>query len=185
MKVFPGKTFLALLLIIAACQGKKNKKIDPVELRFTTTQGSELFFRNVRLPYYTELDSSGKDLSYYMLEKPDITGSRPEIQAVLIIDRKQNLAWLDVAVFNYPGSPGEVIIQWEATGDGDTDQGQIHFFELTRNKSMEAVEIYNHLNHGHSFYLIDNKKIPVLAEDGQRKTFRRTVMDFLRLTGSL
>ncbi|MEM7548360.1 MAG: hypothetical protein AAF363_01700 [Bacteroidota bacterium] len=172
----------SICLIFSNCNPDEKREIDIENISFKTTDASSLFFKNIRLPYYTVEENSETGLKIYRfkdeLETRDdnylgyaIVHAWKMDRAYLTIEQGGNLEGLETINLEYNLNDEVQTISYEQSNAAE----QARF----------AAKVYNLLSKGGNFSLIQENEKSSLWDNSQRKEAIRILMyDFFNLTGN-
>lgn len=167
---------LFLLLIVLACHPYKNKPVTLSEINFSTSDASELFFRNIRKSYY---------------HQEALTGTGMEIYTVK--DLTENFFFTPKLVLDWRDDEASLLLDLHDSIEEDQNellfvsdrQEETFLYEgHTRMQQTElALRLYNAiLKNEQVYWLRDSNRVPLFQNEADRECFRKLVFDFLRLT---
>ncbi|MGB3586737.1 MAG: hypothetical protein WBA23_09365 [Tunicatimonas sp.] len=176
---------LCALLIIAgllACNPDKERKVNDAEAKFTTSDASELFFKNVRQGYYDKETMDAAKLEIYRIKERNQVEDQPILNVAIVINWRYDEAYIITEPNAYLQQQDTLTIFWQ-----DTAQQQQGTYEyLPGNKESHyqlASRIYNSLQDKHQLYIPspEGEQVPFLARRSEREAFRKTMVDYYRL----
>lgn len=167
---------LFLLILCYGCNVDKFKKVDPGALDFTTTDQSELFFRNVRQSSYHIEENAEAGLFLYRHKKWD-TGQ----------------AFTPMIVFNWRNDRAYVMIEPEAAHDsigliiGSKDGRRLQLTYVQgdmKEQLLFLTAVYNGIAESSEILVASaGGEHPVFSSRAQMDIFRIIMYDYYRLTG--
>lgn len=165
---------IVLALLCSACYPDKDKKVDVNKLSFSTTDASELFFKNIRKSEYITEDMPQATLEVYRYKKPE--QAHGLISPALVVNWGNDRAYL---ILEKSGKLSEELIFLI----GDPSKADTIYFEGSQQlqHAEVAIRIYNALLDQRQVLLLEGGETLELFTDEERKLFRRIVFDFLRL----
>lgn len=164
--------FLGIIMGCIACNPDKKTGVDMENIRFTTSDASELFFKNVRKPYYdVEINKEAK-IEVYRLNK------------IL----KQKVMMVPTIVYNWRDDQAFILLESENSFDEITLLGASKAVTTSLLNKDEhyrfASEIYNQIiNENEPELVIEEDTAALFQNNEQRNAFRITMLDFYRLVG--
>ncbi len=174
--------FLFLTVGLLACNPDKERKVNSAEAKFTTSDASELFFKNVRQGYYDKETMDAAKLNIYRIKERNQDGNQPIINLAIVINWRYDEAYVLTEPNAYLQQQDTLTIFWQ-----DTVQQKQGIYEyLPGSKEMHyqfASHIYNSLQDKHQLYTEspEGEQVPFLARRAEREAFRKTMMDYYRL----
>ena len=179
--------FWMLLLSFAACNPDKNRRVDAEKTRFTTSDASELFFKNVRQVFYDKTDLPESKLDMYRIGDRSEAEDYPVLNLVIVINWRYDEAYLLTEPNAFLQTMDTLRIAWQ-----DTVQHQSGTYTLTppANKDAHfkfASEIYRSIQDGQRLSVVahEGDSIPFLSKYSDREAFRKTMFDYYRLVDLL
>lgn len=172
MQVKPLKITL-LFLIVFSCHPEKEGKAELLEIQFSTTDASELFFKNVRKSYYFIEEMKTAGLEVYILK----SSPRGLLQPVIVLNWRADQAFIMLQPADTLDEELKIIIRGESIDslffDG-RDRGH---------HAQVALTIYNAILDKRKLSLMHKKnEYPLFTSRKEEEAFRITAFDFLRLT---
>lgn len=174
--------FCLLLFSILSCNPDKDRKVDDAQAKFTTSDASELFFKNVRQGYYDKETIDDAKLDIYRIEERSQSEDQPVLNLAIVINWRYDEAYILTEPNAYLQQLDTLKVYWQ-----DTTQQQSGYYEyLPGNKEKHyqfASQIYNSLQDGHRLYVRPeaDAEVLLLGTRNEREAFRKTMMDYYRL----
>lgn len=175
--------FVVSVASIHACHPGKSKKIEIAEPKFSTSDASELFFKNIRQSYYDKEEMKDAKLDVYKIKDRKESAL---LQPVIVINWRYDEAYLLLEPNTQLQELDSVKINWE-----DTVINNKGFYVFTQGNKEDqfrlATQIYNSLQDQHQLYILgeDNQKQPFFQKPTDREAFRKTMFDYFRLVDLL
>lgn len=176
------KLLIILLIGIAACNPDKERKVNDAEARFTTSDASELFFRNVRQGYYDKETMDAAKLDIYRIKERSQAEDKPVLNLAIVINWRYDEAYVLTEPNTFLQTADTLRIYWQDTVQ--QQQGVHEYLPGNKDKHYQfASKIYNSLQDKQQLYFVnpEGELIPVLAQREEREAFRKTMMDYYRL----
>ena len=176
---------LILALLNACYNPDKNKKVDPNTPTFSTSDQSEMFFKNVRQLFYDKIDMPAAKLEQYRIkERPDDSTSAL-IGLVLVNNWMADEAYILVEPNAALSDMDSLQIFWRDTLTQAT--GKYDFvFGRKENHYILANQLYHSIQEGHELEINKGgERLPFMPLQAHREPFRKTMVDFLRLVNVL
>lgn len=172
---------LALAAALTACYPGRNRGLDPGRPAFATTDASELFFHNVRSPYYDKEEMPDAGLHVYRLGRRAQDETRPLLNLAIVHNWRRDQAFILIEPSTYLMGLPEVRLRYRNPATGE--EGELLYEPGNREEQFRmATSIYLRLEGGSEFSLLAwDKEMPFLAEKAEREAFRVTMFDFYRL----
>ncbi len=171
-----------LMLFIQACNPYKNQHIDQEKVKFTTSDASELFFKNVRQSYYNKFEMKEAKLDILRIKDRVESTDNPVINLAIVINWRFDEAYILTEPSPFFDNIDTLKINWEDTIHHTSGQ-----LLLTKGNKAEQFEfaagLYNHLLAKHQMYAVnaENRPVSFLHNPGERDAFRKTMFDYMRL----
>ncbi len=177
---------LCLLLCLPACDPDRRKRAKEEDLKFSTTDDAELFFKNVRRNSYDHQDIPAAKLDIYRLSERNQAQDHPVLNLAIAHNWRHDEAYLLLEPNEAIGTAPPLHIYWQAKKDS-TQAGDYIWEERDKLSQLEfAAKINNALEHGQKLFIVANngKKLPLLKKPQEREAFKRTMFDYYKLTGT-
>ncbi len=165
--------------VLVSCNIAKNRPVELAKVDFSTDDGSELFFRNVRASYYTMEEVEGQNAVIYNLNKPAADSNH-------LFNHKIVFNWGADKAFLFFNSDKlnstkdyKIICSNHATIDTFLfNNANVNF------QRQSALMLYNKLVEGYNMkIIIEDDAVDLFSDIKQKERFRITVFDFLGLVG--
>lgn len=173
-------------LLLSACNPSKNKKLELDQAKFSTSDASELFFKNVRQIYYDKNTLDAAKLDVYRSKDRNTSVTDPVLNLAIVINWRYDEAYLLLEP-NEPLQELDTIkILWKDTVR--QQQGYYTYAGGSKESQLNfAASLYQGLQHGQEFFLIDadGGQTKFMADRKSREAFRKTVFDYFRLVDLL
>lgn len=175
------KTTLHLILIglinvlLVSCHPDKNMPVQLSEMRFTTTDASELFFNNVRKSAYKEEQNKEAGINVY--RSKELENSSILLEPVLILNWRHDQAFIIL-------EERDSSFEDEVTFSIGSSQKELLTFDKSHHKDHTkfCLIAYNALLEGDTIYIQNESGLTLyLAEEEHRSAFRKVIFDWLRL----
>lgn len=179
-------SFLCLILLfLLACESSSRKQAEYTLPKFSTSDASELFFKNVRAIRYDKTVMEEAKLDVYRLKEQVETDERPILHLSIVINWRYDEAYVLTEPNAYLQQMDTLKIGWE---DTNAQKSGVYTF-VKGNKKQHfqlAKQIYESINQGHSLYLLEQaQSIPFMRRKDEQEAFRKTMVDYLRLVDLL
>jgi len=176
---------VVLVVLAFACHPDKNKQIDLTEPKFTTSDASELFFKNIRQSYYEKTEIKASKLDVYRIK--DSPQESMPLFPTIVINWRYDEAYLLLELNEQLQALDTVKVLWE---DPIADKSGTYLFAQAGNKAEHyqlATQIYNSIQAGQQMYILEKKgqKLSFLQNRPERESFRKTMFDYYRLVDLL
>ncbi len=176
---------VVLLVLVFACHPDKNKQIDLTKPKFTTSDASELFFKNIRQSYYEKSEIKASKLDVYRIK--DSPQESMPLFPTIVINWRYDEAYLLLELNEQLRNLDTVKVVWE---DSVANLSGTYLFAQSGNKASHyhfATKIYNSIQGGQQMYILEKKgqKLSFLQNRPEREAFRKTMFDYYRLVNLL
>lgn len=166
-------TLIKIVVVIISCHPEKQDHVRSGELRFATSDASELFFRNVRKSYYDVQEMPGTGLEIYTLIGAPDGLLRPRI----ILNWRTDHAFLMLEL------PDSLPDQLTLVRIGNEEDSLVFEGATQLESAKAALWIYNAiLDQSEVLYRLNDQELPLFPSANEQEAFRITTFDFLRLT---
>jgi hypothetical protein len=174
------RSFLVMLSMLVACENQSNT-IDADLPVYDTTDGSELFFKNVRSPYYQleELPEAG--IRIFRHRDGAMADSSNTLNVALVMNWRMDKAYMLLEPTGQLRDQDTVDIFF--TTDSIAN-GTLHIaMGNTDDYYAGASRLYRLLKTDSQIFYIDSGgvKLPLFASRDHSEAFRLSVYDFYRL----
>jgi len=181
MSQLPYVSYLVLLLLLVACNGSQTK-IDESSAKFTTSDASELFFKNVRAISYdkTTMDEAKLDI-YRIKERVDLP-EEPILDLSIVVNWRYDEAYILTEPNAFLQQMDTLYIVWKDTTQVQ-GQGAIQFIDGNKAEHFRlATQIYRNIQtESPMFILHEGEQHPFMHKKNIREPFRKTMVDYFRL----
>lgn len=172
---------ITLLLFIVACSGDQEKRVSRENVRFTTSDASELFFKNVRQTAYDKQGLAGSDIEIFRLKDRPTDEDHPVVNLAIALNWMHDQAYVVVETNDYLGDEDSVVVKWNDPS-GDADGRYIYAGGSKEDNFRWAVDLYTSIQDNHELsIMVDGEEEPLMNEEGDREAYRKTMLDYLRL----
>jgi len=164
-----------------ACHRSEHVKIDPGTPRYETTDASELFFKNVRSPYYDLEENEAAGMRIYRFNERMQDLSKPILHVLLAHRWKQDEVFVMVEPAGLWTDSDKIIVNYKNNENGD--HGQLEYLPGNVDAQYRfAALLYLQITAGSTFKaVIDGVEIPFLEDKKTRDAVRIPLVDFYRL----
>ncbi|MEK6477804.1 hypothetical protein WJR50_09730 [Catalinimonas sp. 4WD22] len=185
MRHFLSLYTLLLPFLIVSCDGSKRKEVDEKSAKFTTSDASELFFKNVRSIQYNKTVMSEAGLDVYHFKEQVEAEDRPILDLSIVVNWRHDQAYILTEPNAYLQSLDTLKIMWQDTVTQDS--GVFQFANSDKAEHFQlAVQLYRCIQDQRPLYVLnDEQKIPFMRRRDEREAFRKTMVDYLRLVDLL
>jgi hypothetical protein len=185
-----NKLFYLLLYIVmgvlSSCHPDKHKIINLAEPKFTTSDASELFFKNIRQSYYEKTEMKEAKLDVYRMKENTLDDTYPQLYPTIVINWRYDEAY----VLLEPNAPIQDLDTLKIIWEDTINNKKGYYVFLRGNKSdhyQMATHLYNSIQEHHQLYVLqeNNHKTEFLPKPANRDTFRKIMFDYYRLVDLL
>ncbi|MFA0961805.1 hypothetical protein AB9P05_08350 [Roseivirga sp. BDSF3-8] len=172
---------IILLLLIAACSGDKDKRVSRDNVRFTTSDASELFFKNVRQTSYEKQGLAGSNVEIFRLEDRSSDTDHAVMYPAIALNWAHDEAYILLETNEFLDSEDSLVVNWL---DPDADNSGKYIFSGGNKEDnfRSAVDIYTSIQDGHEFtIMVQGEPMPLFSDKEEREVFRKTMLDYFRL----
>ncbi len=178
--------FLVVLASLSACNLNKGTQVDDKKAKFTTSDPSELFFKNVRQIYYDQEEMAAAKLNIFRLGDRSEAEDYPVINLAIASNWRYDEAYLLVEPNAYLENLDSVRVTWKSL-----ERQQEGTYRWARgNKEAQftfASQLYRSIQQGHQLYVTNEQgeQDKLLDRYDDRETFRKTMFNYYRLVNLL
>lgn len=177
-----ASAFILATCLITACSIDRDKQVAREKITFTTTDDSEIFFKNMRASYYEKEERKETYWEIYRSEDLYADTSDYAIKAAIVINILEDQAYLLIEPGQRLSELNEIIIY---AYDSETSKEQQIILGIPNKEAMLefGTQLYEALRDKKTLTLkVNDQSIPVLDDPEKREAFRRTLADYYRLT---
>lgn len=180
------RTFTFVLsFFIAACEGGKRREMNEEEAKYTTSDASEIFFRNVRSIYYEKTAMDEAKLDVYRLKKRPQADDYPLLNLSIVVNWRHDEAYVLTEPNAYLQQMDTIRIIWRDSLQNDS--GEFQFAGGNKDNHFRlATQLYRSIQAQRKLYVRSNEQeIPFMQQREAREAFRITMVDYFRLVDLL
>ena len=156
------------------CVPEKGNSVDTDDISFTTTDASELFFKNVRKSYYEVDERKDQGIDLYRLKKRNKKAEYALIEMAIVHNWRNDNAFIMITPNTYIGPTDKMAV--------GKDTLSFQPKSMPEQIQMAAI-IYNGIIENLEFTLIrPDSTAPFLQDSDDREAIKVTVYDYLKLT---
>lgn len=163
---------LLFSLIFVACKSDRKKKVNLENFTFSTTDASELYFKNIRESYYQVEVKEG--IKIFRLKDYE------ELDSIII---------KPIIVYHWRVDKAFLMLEFQP----EINSENIQISESASEKNYQVIQIKDHLLLANDLYnmlsdekephiLIEKRKIPVFGHKLEKSYFSLVLYDFYRFT---
>jgi len=173
---------LFLVVFISACRIDGNDTVGQEELNFSTTDDSEIFFKNVRQLYYDLEEIQAANLNVFRIKERSVSEDYPVINLAIVWNWLKDEAYILIEPNEILIEEDPLVVHWRSPVSGE--EGIIEYSQgNTMAQLTFANELYNGILNNYTFEIISNGlSEPLLKANKDREAFRKTMADYFRLT---
>ena len=184
-----NKAYYLLFMVVgalSACHPDKHKIINLAEPKFTTSDASEIFFKNIRQSYYEKTEMKEAKLDVYRIKENIIDDTHPQLNPTIVINWRYDEAY----VLLEPNAPLQALDTVKIIWEDSLSHKDGYYVFADGNKADHykmAAQLYNSLQAHHHLYVMDEnqQKKEFLNKFAEREAFRKTMFDYFRLVDML
>lgn len=168
--------WFAVTLAIGFVFGSDGKRINS-EVKLSTLESSELYFRNVRANSYYLRGRSPEGVAIYELKSFEIDSNYNTLTPLIVDNWRQNLAYLQLE----PNFDAENY--WLIFENGQQVDSLFESFPKRVQQFELALRILNAIEAGEEIYLSkeNETRIPLFSSEKRKKRFLIVLRDYFRL----
>ena len=173
---------LLLLLVLGACKIDGKEEIEQNNLNFSTTDDSELFFKNVRQLYYDLEEIPAANLNVFRIKERTMEAEYPVVNLAIVWNWLQDEAYILLEPNEILADEDPIVVYWDNPSTNETGQFTYEKGNNTR-QLLFATDLYNGITNGCDFKIqVNGESLSLLEKRGDREAFRKTMSDYFRLT---
>lgn len=175
---------VAILAAMIGCASDNQKKAG-TEARYSTSDANEIFFKNVRQTEYNKEVMEAAKLDVYRMADRPTDEDLPQVNLAITINWRYDEAYILVEPNGFLASEDSLLVQWQDTVH-QTSGMYLFPFGNKDTHYIFATSIYNSLLENHNLLIQkEGEMLPFLRGKNERETFRRTMLDYLRLVDAV
>jgi hypothetical protein len=181
-----GIWIVILLMVGWACETASSKRLESGKAKFSTSDASEIYFRNVRQIAYEKTTLEEAKLDIYRFEKRNTSEEAAVLNLAIAINWRFDEAYLQVEPNRYLQQMDTLEILWQDTTS--KQEGTYLFKGGNKEDHFSFVlQTYRHIRQEQKLYLMksDGMREPLLEDRRSREAFRITAYDYFRLVDLL
>ncbi len=172
--------------MLTACNLNKDTQVDEATAKFTTSDASELFFKNVRQVRYDLQEVPDAKINIFRIGERSQAEDYPVLNLAIAINWRHDEAYLLTEPNTYLQSMDTIRVHWQDS----VNQQRGRYLWTGGDKEAHftfASQIYRSIQQGHQLSVTNPKGEPedFLREYNDREAFRKTVFDYYRLVDLL
>jgi hypothetical protein len=172
--------YFIIIIFFFSCNEDSQKKIDVENSKFSTSDASEIFFKNVRQRDYDRMEMPEAKLNIYRIQERNIDSDYPNLFLAIVINWRHDEAYILLEP-NDLVPENEIKVKW--VDQKIKNEGEYVFnYGDKASHFVFAGQLYSSINSQHDLFLIlDNEEVSILKSDQDRQSFRKTMKDYYRL----
>jgi len=176
-----GILAMGLVVILISLLEPKGKKINLQEVSFSTKEGSQLYFKNMRSFFYDKEVREDANFILYRIDSRELDSAENDLSFVLISNWLQSESYIMAeSRFNFNES-WPLEIHWE----NKTDEGVLQLTEKdSYSNYVFAAQLYEQLTTG-SALTLKFKEVKHSLTEKELKSLKKTLKDYFKLVGKL
>lgn len=178
--------FLALVSTACSLNPDRHTAIDLDAPGFSTSDASELYFKNVRSNYYNKTVNDAAKLDVYRSKNWFMPAGKPALSLQIVVNWRYDEAYMLTTPNDNWKSFEVTSIVWQ---DTTLDTSGTYPAEIGNKEEQFTLagRLYNSILAEHELYLKNKagKEISFLANYKYREAFRKTMIDYFRLVDRL
>ncbi|MFP4096019.1 MAG: hypothetical protein ACLFUB_16160 [Cyclobacteriaceae bacterium] len=177
-----------LIFALSGCkQGSQdnqngNVKDDP---KYTTSDASEIFFRNVRSIYYDKTSMEEARLDVYRIKERVEAEDEPVLNLSIVVNWRSDEAYVLTEPNAFLRQMDTIRVMWKDTSRNES--GIYAFGQGNKDAHFRfATQLYRSIDAEHQLQLLmEDQKVSFLDKRNTREPFRKTMVDYFRLVDLL
>jgi hypothetical protein len=167
--------WFALMIALGFVFGSEGKALSE-EVKLSTLESAELYFKNVRSNSYYMRNGTPEEVDIYELKSFDIDSSTVSLTPLIVNNWRHNLAYIQLEP-NFEADHYSLIFKSQT----ETDSLQEDFPQRVQQFEL-AIRIYNAIEADQEIFLsIEGKQYPLFSGGDRKKRFRIVLRDYFRL----
>lgn len=180
-----GLTLIACLVALLACSPSKKKEVNEDEAKYTTSDASEIFFKNVRAIYYDKTSMDEAKLDIYKIKERMTSEEAPLVNLSIVVNWRHDEAYVLTEPNAYLQMMDTIQVIWQDSAYNES--GQYLFTQGNKDKHFRfATQLYRSLQAQHQLYILEkDRKVKFMHRRDMSEPFRKTMVDYFRLVDLL
>jgi hypothetical protein len=167
---------IAVFVVLYAFWGPQGKKINLKEIEFSTTNSSELYFKNIRSYFYDKEENADAKFVLYRINSREKDSSKLKLNFLLVNNWSMNECYL-IAESNKENPS----LKWKL----EEEVGSIELEgENNRAHFIFGAELFEQLDRSADLWWIDSGAEKVLTEE-EKSSLKTSLKDYFKLVGKL
>ena len=174
-----GFLWVVFGLLFTQCVVDNDRVIDRGKPRYSTTDPSELFFKNVRSLYYDKEEMANAKLEIFRIKTRLQDDTVSTLNLAIVLNWRFDEAYILLEPVNQLAGIKNITLVWAGEGFEKSEE-----FVIGDKDSQFALAtaVYEQIvNKREIYWLKEGKKIPLLQSKQDREAFRVTMFDFYNL----
>ena len=178
--------FLTLVSTACSLNPDRNTTINLNTPGFSTSDASELYFKNVRSNNYNKTPNDATKLDVYRSKDWYMPAGKPALSLQIVMNWRYDEAYILTVPNDNWKSFGVISVVWQDTTLGTSGKYPAEIGNKEEQFSL-AGSLYNSILAEHELYLKNEsgKEVSFLADYKYREAFRKTMIDYFRLVDRL
>jgi hypothetical protein len=176
---------IALLLLtfyLISCHAKQDRKGSSEVVHFKTTDSSVLFFKNLRQSYYDKQENNVAKADIYRDPERSKDQTKPIINLAIVHHWRNETAYIMVEPNELLINEIRLEIKWQSSKNQDKGIYVFDFGDMEMQHKF-ATSLYESIQRQHFLKVKSNGKwLDLLSKEDEKEVFRKTMLDYLRLT---
>jgi hypothetical protein len=182
------KQIISLLLLLScftACDTTSRKEVNENKAKYTTSDASELFFKNVRSIYYDKSVMDEARLDIYRIKERLQAEDYPLLNLSIVVNWRFDEAYLLTEPNAYLQQADTIQVMWQDTTNNQ--QGTYQFTQGNKDSHFRfATQLYRSLQAEHQLFVLnEDERVQFMRRRNTREPFRKTMVDYFRLVDLL
>ena len=170
------RLFSIIVLFLTSCDPEINEPVKEEALNFTTSDASEIFFKNIRKSYYLVEERKEQGIDLYTFEDQNSDAYYPLIVVSIVHNWRNDNAFLMASPNTYIPQDARLLI--------DQDTMEIAQPNMTA-QLLFLTKIYNAIVEEKTMQLLSQgDPLSFFDQQEDRDNFKTTLFDYYRLTGT-
>jgi len=177
-------TWFGIMVLILAFTMPSMRPIDLEEVKFHTTESSELYFKNIRTYFYEIWDDPKSGFVHYRIKSRNQSSDQPSVNFVIL----NNWRFDEAYVFAEGNEALETLEGLTLSIVTKSDSSAFHFNQFTNYEHwLLAGSVYMALNNQETRFWLssDRKVVEIYRGEDERKSLQKTLNDYFKLVGKI
>lgn len=175
---------LFLIFYLISCHTREDKKIDSEAIRFKTTDSSVLFFKNLRQSYYDKQENNVAKADIYRDADRSKDQTTPIINLAIVHHWRNETVYIMVEPNELLSNEIRLEVKWQSPKNQDNGIYIFDFGDMEMQYKFANL-LYGSIQKQHILKVkVNGKWLDLMSKEDEKEVFRKTMLDYLKLTNT-